>query len=149
MAKHKQIAVMMLALLLSSLILIGCSASKGSVEVKQGMAPGKNVDLSQMDHQNVTGQTVDANGKAVKIKGEGVLVSDVLHAGGVEATFIGDIKAESRDGNTVEITGSELNMANKTFLIQQDDGSWDLVILGDASDGCILKDTVLLHAENM
>ena len=44
-------------------------------------------------------------------------------------------------------TGSELNMANKVYLTAQEDGTWDLVVLGD--DGCVLKDVVFLHAQNI
>ena len=39
-------------------------------------------------------------------------------------------------------------MANKAYLTQQEDGSWNLVVLGE-DDGRILTDVVFLHAENI
>lgn len=135
-----------LCLLMFLTLFAGCTAAKGSVKVKQGNDLTKTVDLTQQETTRVEGNTKDASGD-VKVDADGILVSDVLMAAGIESSWIGNISVESRDKNTVELTGTELNMANKAYLVAQDDGSWDLVVLGD--DGFVLKDVVFLHAQNI
>lgn len=136
-------------LILVSILLVGCTVAKGSVKVRQGNDLSKTVDLTALSCEPVRGTSVDADGKTVTIDSEGVLISDVLMAANIESSWIGDITVQSRDKQTVEVTGSELNMANKAFLVAEDDGTWSLVILGDKKEGCILKDVVFLHAQNI
>lgn len=138
----------MLCLILAAAVLVGCTAAKGSVKVKQGKDFTKTVDLSEMDTVLVQGTTLDASGKPVSVDEQGVLVSSVLLSAGIESSWIGDVSVQARDKSTVELTGSELNMANKAYLTQQEDGSWNLVVLGE-DDGRILTDVVFLHAENI
>ena len=144
MRARKVSAVLCLLMILT--LFAGCTAAKGSVKVRQGNDLTKTVDLTQQETTRVEGNTKDASGD-VKVDADGILVSDVLMAAGIESSWIGNISVESRDKNTVELTGTELNMANKAYLVAQDDGSWDLVVLGD--DGFVLKDVVFLHAQNI
>lgn len=136
-----------LCFILAATMLVGCTAAKGSVKVRQGNALSKTVDLTVLTTEPVKGTVTDHDGKQTEIDAEGVLVSDVLLAGGIESSWIGDVSVQSRDKTSVEVTGSELNMANKVYLTAQEDGTWDLVVLGD--DGCVLKDVVFLHAQNI
>ncbi|MBQ9044917.1 MAG: hypothetical protein IJ112_03110 [Oscillospiraceae bacterium] len=140
--------VLYVCLLLAALMLVGCTATKGSVKVRQGNALSKTVELSTLQTQPVKGVSQDANGDKVEIDTVGVLVSDVLTAGDIDPSWIGDVSVETRDKQTAEVTGSELNMADKAYLTPEDDGTWSLVILGE-SDGCVLKDVVFLHAQNI
>ena len=146
MKVHKLTAI--LCLVLAAAVLVGCTAAKGSVKVRQGKDLSKTVDLSELEPVPVQGTTLDASGKQVKVDAQGVLVSNVLLAAGIESSWIGEISVEGRDKSTVELTGSELNMANKAYLTLQEDGSWDLVVLGE-DDGRMLSDVVFLQAENI
>lgn len=146
MKMHKLTAI--LSLMLAVALLAGCAAAKGSVKVRQGNALSKTVDLSTIATEHVQGVSLDADGNQVSVEGEGILVSDVLQAGAIESSWIGEVSVQSRDKSTAEVTGSELNMADKAYLMEQEDGTWSLVILGE-KDGLILPDVVFLHAQNI
>ena len=135
-------------LVLAAVLLVGCTASKGSVKVRQGNALPKTVDLTALHTEPVQGVTLDADGNAVEVDTTGILISNVLQAGDIDASWIGNVSVSARDKSTAEVTGSELNMANKAYLTPQEDGSWDLVVLGE-DDGRILKDVVYLRGENI
>lgn len=140
MRAHKVSAILCLVLVFA--LLVGCAAAKGSVKVKQGKDLTKTVDMTQQETNRVQGEAGDA-----ALDGEGILVSDVLLAAGIESSWIGNVTVQARDKNTAEVTGTELNMADKAYLMAQEDGSWDLAVMGD--DGFVLKDVVFLHAENI
>ena len=146
--KHSK-GLLFLCLMLAAVLLAGCSAAKGSVKVRQGNDLSKTVDLTALTCEPVRGSSVDENGKSVEIDTTGVLVSDVLQAANIDSSWIGNISVQSRDKQTVEVTGSELNMASKAYLTPQDDGTWSLVVLSDDDDGFMLRDVVYLHAENI
>lgn len=135
-------------LMLAAILLVGCTASKGSVKVRQGNGLPKTVELTSLPTEPVQGVTLDADGNTVEVDTNGILISSVLNAGGIDASWIGEVSVGNRDKNTAEVTGSVLNMANKAYLTPQEDGSWDLVVLGE-EDGYILKDVVSLHAQNI
>ena len=137
-----------LCLVLSAVLLTACTAAKGSVKVRQGNALSKTVELTSLPTEPVQGVTLNADGDQIDVDTTGILISSVLQAGDIDASWIGEVSVQARDKTTVEVTGSELNMANKAFLTPQEDGSWDLVVLGE-DDGCILKDVVFLHAQNI
>ena len=140
---------LLLAFLMVALLFAGCTAAKGSVRVKQGSAPSKLVDLTELPTVSVQGKTVDAEGNVVSVDAQGILLCDIFTAGEIEPSWIGDVTVQARDKTTASVTGAELNMANKAYLTLQDDGSWDLIVLSSDDAGFMLKDVVLLHGQNI
>ena len=93
----------------------------------------KYVDLNLLDTVPVQGSIVNGKGEKSDIDTQGVPLEDVIKNAGFDPSGAAAVKVTADDEFSAELSGDELNEADKAYLVGEDDGSMRLVVFGDSN----------------
>ena len=91
------------------------------------------VDLKSLDTVPVQGTVVNGKGEESEIDTQGVSLADVIEKAGFDPDNAAAVKVTADDEFSAELTGGEVNEADKAYLVCEDDGSMRLVVFGDSN----------------
>ena len=81
----------------------------------------------------VQGTVINGKGEEKPVDAEGIALADVLREAGLDPEPVKAVTARASDEFSAEIAGGELNEPGKVFLYRSKDGSFTLVVFGDAN----------------
>ena len=81
----------------------------------------------------VQGTVINGKGEEKAIDAEGIALADALRQAGLDPQTVHGATVRASDEFSAQITGDELNEPGKVFLYRGKDGSFTLVVFGDAN----------------
>ena len=81
----------------------------------------------------VQGTVINGKGEEKPVDAEGIALADVLREAGLDPEPVKAVTVRASDEFSAEIAGDELNEPGKVFLYRSKDGSFTLVVFGDAN----------------
>lgn len=95
----------------------------------------------------VTGETVNGKGETSAVDAQGIELAEALSSAGIDTAAIGSIEAVASDEYRAEITGDELRESGKVYLILDSDGSFQMIVFGDANSKRNVRDLVAIELQ--
>ena len=89
--------------------------------------------LDELTLGPVRGTVVNGKGEEKAIDAEGIALADALRQAGLDPQTVHAATVRASDEFSAQITGDELNEPGKVFLYRGKDGSFTLVVFGDAN----------------
>ncbi len=113
------------------------------------MYNGKNsyVSLDALSMTEVTGTIVNGKGEEMEVRAQGVPLSDVLKAAGIDSAKIHTVTAVADDEYSAELSAEEIGEPGRVFLARDEDGSMKLVVFGDTDSKRNVRNVVKLSVE--
>jgi len=91
------------------------------------------VELDKLPLGPVQGTVINGKGEEKPIDAEGIALADVLREAGLDPKNFKSVTVRASDAFSAEIAGDELNETGKVYLYRGKDGSFTLVVFGDAN----------------
>ena len=136
MKKNSKIVIAVLIALTAALAIVHSATRTkvpdGALLVSCG-GENKYVDLNLLDTVPVQGSIVNGKGEKSDIDTQGVPLEDVIKNAGFDPSGAAAVKVTADDEFSAELSGDELNEADKAYLVGEDDGSMRLVVFGDSN----------------
>ena len=136
--KHKKVVlgiIAVLVLLTAVLAVVHLSTRdkvpEGSLMINYN-GESRYIRVDELDLVEVSGTVVNGKGEEKEVREQGIAVSDVLIAAGIDPTAVSGVTVTAADGFAAELSGDEVNEAGKAFLT--DDGEEaTLIVFGDSN----------------
>ena len=104
------------------------------------------VRISEMSLVPVQGTMVNNKGESREINGQGILLADVLELAGVRVDEVSDVSVTSSDEYRVEVTGEELAIPDKAYLLIEEESA-RLMVFGDSGAKRNVKNVARITVE--
>ncbi len=89
------------------------------------------IDPATLTLTDVHGTVVNGKGEEKPVDGKGILLADLL--AGQKQTGFSRVTAVADDEYSADVTAEEIARPDKVWLVQQEDGSFKLVVFGDSN----------------
>ena len=90
------------------------------------------IDVDSLDLIEVSGTVVNGKGEEKEVREQGIAVSDVLRAAGVEPAAISGVTVTADDEFSAELSADEINEDGKAYLTE-DEEALTLIVFGDSN----------------
>ncbi len=139
MKKNSKIVIAVIAVLLALTAVLAIVHFSSREQIPEGAllvscgGGNKYVDLNSLETVPVQGGIVNGKGEKIDIDTQGVPLADVIKGAGFDPNGAAAVRVTADDEFSAELSGDELNEADKAYLIREDDGSMRLVVFGDSN----------------
>ena len=151
--RQKRISLLIILILAAAAALLAVLHLTGGRNVKQGkveiIRKDKKwvLDESDIARIPVKGELVNGKGERINIDAKGSLLADLLTSAGIDPSETASLKITSRDEYSAEISGEELQEADKVYLISEGDGTFTLVVFGDSNSKRKVKNAARIEVD--
>ena len=95
----------------------------------------------------ISGRIRNGKGEEMEIQTQGVPVSDVLKAAGIDCGAIQSATVSADDSYSADLSAEEINETGLVFLAGDGNGGMKLIVFGDSSSRRNVRDVVEIHVK--
>lgn len=100
--------------------------------------------LEKLPMEEISGSIRNGKGEELEIHEQGVSLSGVLKAAGIDSSVLQMVSAVAEDEFSAEISAEEVNESGRAFLARNKDGSMKLIVFGDSNSKRNVRNVIKL-----